>query len=125
MKLSEAIRLGAMQFPPQQGGSMRGAGRCALGAAGEALGIPAQDTGEVNYAEIVRRYPFVANVAPCPVCDICDISAELVDLVWHLNDCHNDDGWTRERIAAWVETYEPEQLETTGEADAAILVTKE
>src|SRR5688500_2999835 len=108
MRLSEAIRLGAM-LRPQGFGSLRGCNRqpgtsCALDAAAESLGLDLEvlDGSEPShYRAIVAQYPFLATQR-CPECRLmCDSSPAKV--IWHLNDQHR---WTREQIADWVETIE-------------------
>jgi hypothetical protein len=94
MRLSEAIRLGAM-LRPQAFGKMfrtvRGEMRsCALGAAAEALGESPYD----SFA------PLFDAMRMCPMgCGWTSVGS----LIPHLNDEHR---WTRERIADWVETVE-------------------
>jgi hypothetical protein len=95
MKLSEAIRLGAMLHPQCYGMSMRfatGSDRviatCALGAA-EAAGY---SWGLEGNRQMVR----------CPL--DAAVSMSLSAMIAHLNDVHL---WTREAIADWVETVEP------------------
>lgn len=97
MKLSDAIRLGAM-LHPQCFGTMDAADEesgaivatCALGGAMQA-----------GY----QLHPVYATPpVPCPVVDrsTC-FDMNLYAMVTHLNDWHR---WTREQIAAWVETIE-------------------
>jgi hypothetical protein len=103
MRLSEAIRLGAM-LHPQCFGTVRilrhDAGTpeftthtCALGAAEEA--------GYSLFAELCGQS--LATLADCPIC--CDRfqSWTVHGIVVHLNDDHH---WTREAIADWVEAFE-------------------
>lgn len=117
MKLSEAIRLGAMLHPQcfgsmnrwRDGGDLPSAvgddeviATCALGAA-EAAGYP--DTFSVSSSDMV-----------CPECPQWTNGLEQV--VAHLNDRHR---WTRERIADWVATVEPVSTSTgstTGSTEA-------
>lgn len=94
MRLSEAIRLGAM-LHPQYFGAMRKRGArgeviatCALGAADEA-----------GYGHV---FGFL-QVMKCPA---CHEHRAISGNVAHLNDYH---GWTRERIAEWVATVEPQE----------------
>src|SRR5688500_13460622 len=98
MKLSEAIRLGAMLKPKGRGGYIRDTS-CALMAAAEAVGME-PDGRHVDYVAIGRRWPFVLNVAPAPR-GLDDLNYEFLDntkiieLIYVLNDCTN---WTREQI---------------------------
>ena len=108
MKLSEAIRLGAM-LGPQAFGSLRTSdgATCAIGAAIEANG----HRGVQTWWNLMSP--------GCPVgCDASDqvfstmilLSATIV----HLNDDHH---WTRECIADWVETVEDQptaEIQTPG-----------
>jgi len=82
MRLSEAIRLGALWGPQIQGTyvSEQG-GSCALGAAIQALGLKP----EFGYAELRRVFP--------------DLSQSLVEAIVQRNDFL---GWTREQIADWL-----------------------
>lgn len=115
MRLSEAIRLGAMLKPQAFGDYTDGIGSCAWGAANEAMGRPV-DHEEVDDAWLVMLHPPVAH---CPACGIVALSTPIDDaegqgaiafLVEHLNDDHR---WTREAIADWVETIEQQQEQAT------------
>ena len=105
MKLSEAIRLGAM-LKPQGYEVLYGARTCALGAASDALGF---EESAKRYDDLVRLFPFLSERATCPV-PFCDYGHGEHDppsnlrVVWHLNDLHR---WDRCRIADWVATVEP------------------
>ena len=117
MKLSEAIRLGAMLKPQAFGIMFNNGGTCALGAAADALG---------RLDDIDREVvPFMSEIWPpewnistqlggnlaaiilskerirCPDCT--RIYHAVGSVVMHLNDFHC---WTREAIADWVETTE-------------------
>src|SRR5688572_14543061 len=107
MRLSEAIRLGAM-LKPQGFRALRDGGRtCAYGAAYEAAGVPFEewrklpkDVAEARLAEVFPIIPTLFH--PCPACGLNFwIAAGIV--ITHLNDTHR---WTREQIADWVETIE-------------------
>lgn len=119
MKLSEAIRLGAMLKPQGAGsGSAKphADATCALGAAIESAGL----SYDHDFTSVRERWPFVSAVRlACPLRDertiyqhgmVCHTffaqSRQLLDLIWHLNDAH---GWSRERIADWVESIERQQ----------------
>jgi hypothetical protein len=103
MRLSEAIRLGALLKPQAFHSLFKDGGSCALGAALDAIGLSDLDDAEV----LLRHFPDVAaiGVILCPVCPAPQIvSRGRVDsVVVHLNDQH---GWTRERIATFVERLE-------------------
>ncbi len=100
LRLSEAMRLGAM-LKPQGFEILRDAlGRtCALGAAGEAVG----------HLHLRAIYPILDLPATCPVHGFRGF--RLIDAIVSLNDVHC---WTRERIADWIEAEferpEPEKL---------------
>jgi hypothetical protein len=95
MKLSEAIRLGAMLGPQAFGCLEYNGATCALGAAYKALGIT--KPSEMNLGE-----PF-ENIT-CPECGDVGRGDSLVTIA-HLNDIHR---WTREHIAEQVEIWERE-----------------
>ena len=123
MRLSEAIRLGAMLKPQTTGGYVRdGGGTCALTAAAEAVGLrhaPFLDgVLQVDYPSLARVFPVLnARVGWFPV--TTDMQPDDVrTAIWDLNDAH---GWTREQIADWVETIEQQQpatVETPAEVTA-------
>jgi hypothetical protein len=106
MKLSEAIRLGAMVT--EQGFIDIDIAACALRAALYSIG--AHETGNNAYARITREWPWTMGrdlVCPDQGAD-CRLGFVLSrshrDTIWHLNDAHR---WPRERIADWVATIEP------------------
>ncbi len=106
MKLSEAMRLGAMIRP--QGyrtyWSSKG-GSCALGAALEATGYDFPSAGfGVPTLTLQNYWPFIWRIeVKCP--GGCPGNMELPKaIITHLNDDHC---WTRERIADWIATIEP------------------
>ncbi len=101
MKLSEAIRLGAMLKPQYHDGSGDGKATCALAAAADALGIKygiiaPYDALEKLYPQLLKyeRHPISKEMEPLEQC------------IWGLNDSFR---WTRERIADWVATIEAQQ----------------
>lgn len=100
MRLSEAIRLGAM-LKPQAYGPFSSIGSCALRAACDAVGIHDRLEGLFNYSELAVHFPLLRTLhQSCPVCGRRD---DLMFVSYHLNDAHH---WTRERIADWVESLE-------------------
>jgi hypothetical protein len=107
MRLSEAMRLGALLSPQGFGPTgMVGEARCALGAALEATqaaprGLRGLSTAA--YSLVNRGWPwlFVRRVS-CPVCADCPGWPPAI-VIGHLNDQHR---WTRAAIADWVETLE-------------------
>lgn len=116
MKLSDAIRLGAMLRPQAFGELVKEIapgvfGTCAFGAAEEAIchdfeiGV-ADATCEIASVYAVYR-PLLKRWSLCPV---CTHGEEIAEIVHHLNDWHR---WTRERIAEWVATIEPQDVDVT------------
>jgi hypothetical protein len=109
MKLSEAIRLGAMLSEPARNGRMNGNRRCALAAASDAAGIPpvmVPGVGPcVSHDDLVKRFPILSVVVHTPFRSWWSTGA-LLDAIWLLNDFHR---WSREQIADWVETIEAQQ----------------
>ena len=94
MRLSEAIRLGALISSQVVGTFVRGKAACALGAAVVATGT----TAPTLRATWDRwRWAF-AVTAPCPVCNL-DNGSSVFMLITHLNDDHR---WSREQIANWL-----------------------
>jgi len=107
MRMSEAMRLGAMLRPQAFGVQWDGVGTCAMGAAFEAA------HGSANYVgEVFHPWPrlFALRVAS-PV--TYDGVSWFRDVVTQLNDCH---GWTRERIADWIATLPEDAPEATAAA---------
>lgn len=103
MKLSEAIRLGAMLKPQAFGDYTDGIGTCAMGSAFEAIGI----TPNAEESAPAEWLAFLARDHACPVCRRKQSGGDLIDgVIPHLNDDHR---WTRERIADWVEIIERAQ----------------
>src|SRR6185436_16765159 len=100
MKLSEAIRLGAMLRPQSFTNGFDGTGTCAWGAAFEAVGYAPKGFkfdgawmpkwGEHEFHKLFDKS------RACPDCGARFTS----DMIVHLNDDHR---LTREPIADWVE----------------------
>jgi hypothetical protein len=107
MKLSEAIRLGAMMKPqafgPQIGSSTTKDKSCALQAASEALSLT-WTHATAAYSELFNLYPFLRQSAICPMTGL--IHDDTMQTIYLLNDVHK---WTREAIADWVETIEEKE----------------
>jgi hypothetical protein len=124
MKLSEAIRLGAMLRPQAFGGffgfehvvpkgkcarmlarlGLRemdlALSSCALGAAIESVGGDASICSRAH--GLLDRFEILwGGRIRCPACIAHRVNA--FSLIYHLNDEHR---WTRERIASWVATIE-------------------
>src|SRR5687768_8810316 len=98
MKLSEAIRLGAMLGPQIQGRTFDGDGSCALGSALLAIGETE------TYTAAFKHFPVTHKQAVHP---LSGASVSVLSIVRMLNDA---DGWTREQIADWVATIEPQDV---------------
>ena len=94
MKLSEAIRLGSLMSPQHFGGSMDGAGRCALGAAADAAGLEKSALGTVPYVRLREHFPVLG--LPFGPSDVMRHIVNLNDIFRH----------TREQIADWVAIVE-------------------
>jgi hypothetical protein len=98
MRLSEAIRLGAMMSPQAFRALFTDDGTCALGGALLAVGA----TGEPALRSVRNRWPWAFTVsANCPS---CGRSCHVFGVITHLNDNHR---WPREQIATWVAGIEP------------------
>jgi hypothetical protein len=101
MRLSEAIRLGAMIRPQAFRTLLTDDGACALGAA--LLAVGARPEEAVPLA--LNRWPWASTVsADCPR---CGRSRAVFRVIAHLNDRHR---WTREQIAKWVAGIEPTEV---------------
>lgn len=96
MKLSEAIRLGAMLRPQAFRKAFDKEGSCAWGAAKEAV-------GELD-GEPAQLWPWIVSSFPtCPQCG----HSHAIGFVSVVSACLNDNHkWSRERIADWVEAVE-------------------
>lgn len=95
MKLSEAIRLGAMLGPQGFGGidDRSGDGTlCALQAAQKAIGL------EYDCYDMEEHFPILLLRVW-----VRGGNTSIGSAIINLNDKHR---WTRERIANWVETFE-------------------
>lgn len=99
MKLSEAIRLGAVLKPQAFGTVFDGRGTCVYGAAFDAVGeLPTYPC--IGFTHILAHHPDWSLIdGPCPECAIQCSPA-------HLNDVHH---WSREAIADWVATIESQE----------------
>lgn len=128
MKLSEAIRLGSLLRPQKLRGNLSTNGvpigqitswdqvteTCALTAALQAIGrvwrrcdgVMGGVRGDTVPGTMIIDYPasWMFVVPPCPVC--AKSWRAVYNMVPHLNDDHE---WTREQIADWVATVEPQE----------------
>ncbi len=103
MKLSEAIRLGAMLKPQGFGQYRANDATCAVGAAMDGAG----DSAFVAWQELER---FLDNRCPVCLCLVLTETGRGRNILPHLNDDHR---WTREQIADWVATIEPPETPPT------------
>lgn len=116
MKLSEAILLGSVGSEQCKGWLIDGNKACAMGAAliavGEGyLGMPHGISSTILPSKIYVQWPWATQgTVECPICK--EHGYKQVGLpyimVEHLNDLH---GWTRPRIAEWVASIEPKEVE--------------
>jgi len=114
MKLSEAIRLGAMLQPQQRGEMFGTSGTCALGAAAEAIGRLSDWGRSHSYNEWRLQWPLLTQAVSGPAGVSID-DPRLLKKITRLNDGY---GWTREQIADWVETIEQAQPQPASEVVA-------
>lgn len=118
MKLSEAIRLGAM-LRPQGFGRLHGNGKtCALGAAMSAAGWSEEDLDKsptTVQPSFFEAFPILSKRVTVP-------EKGHERSLWYAISLELNDScrWTRERIADWVETIEPNETEARHEAPCAI-----
>ena len=116
MKVSEAIRLGAMNKPQKYGGPRyllaEEEATCAMSAAAEAFGD--EHLSATPWEE--RDFPILPK--KCPVCmlsfshyfkDNQEDVQESLFMVTHLNDIHK---WTREKIADYIAQFEENSNDT-------------
>jgi hypothetical protein len=105
MKLSEAIRLGAMNSPQGFEFMLSPDGsRCALGAAADAGGFPLHVHQFYAPPRMRDYWPILLDMdtlIPCPSCGVSRFG--WAEVIIHLNDGHQ---WTREQTADWVESQE-------------------
>lgn len=113
MKLSEAIRLGSMMRPQATGDLLVDGGSCAWGAAYDSIAkleyladinTPFRECDNIDRE---NGWIWVKKLSECPAC--CGARIPFSFIISHLNDMHR---WTREDIAAWVETVEPQEQDS-------------
>lgn len=115
MRLSQAIRLGALLRPQAFGAYVTMDGKtCAMGAGLEAEGVlkVPYEVAELKTDyddDIVHYWPWVApegkELFRCPLCAALNPCVGM-GVILHLNDRHR---WSREQIADWVEGVEPKE----------------
>jgi hypothetical protein len=107
VRFADAIRLGAMMRPQAHGAIFEGGKSCAMGAALEAAGVRFPINSCDYDQHLWRLYETLqwplGRQTRCPAC-LRATSVTLGWLVTHLNDDHL---WTREEIAAFVDTVDP------------------
>jgi hypothetical protein len=121
MALSAAIRRGSKLRPQGRLALLYNGATCALGAAGEAIGIKLYDesyryppeAGEGGYEQIHVAFPILNKLYTK-----CHLCGRHLNMIPHLNDDHF---WTREQIADYVEGVEL-SLELAIEQPAAATV---
>ena len=121
MKLSEAIRLGAMATGRASGDFYKNGNTCALGAAFYAIGgLEYTDNTAMPYMGLDTPFGpwgwMHTRIARCPGCE--NVSSVRY-LIPHLNN-NIGHSWSRERIAAWVATIEPQEETPNEEATRAL-----
>jgi hypothetical protein len=128
MKLSEAIRLGAMEGPQGfwSGSVTSDEKRCAVGAAAWAVGA-IKANSRATYEALNHECPLLCTeIAQSDVPAV--VSRELPEricgwdvlgVMWRLNDCAK---WTREQIADWVETIEAKYEQPAKEQPQPVIV---
>jgi hypothetical protein len=118
MKLSDAIRLGARLRPTQAFWvtfERKLNATCALGAAADAVGILDTEVRNGYTGKAPEEWrPIVIQRATCPDCH--EEFRQVDSCIIHLN---NEEHWTRERIADWVEIYEHKAMRPRPEGEAA------
>jgi len=109
MKLSEAIRLGAMATPKADGVFFdpRHEATCAQGAALLAIGQLDRKSCR-NHARMRAAWPWIVTTRA--MCPSCGKQGTVGSLIPHLNNefgaASGGHGWNRHRIAGWVATLE-------------------
>lgn len=121
MRLSDAIRLGAMASEQGFGTIWDHGKTCALGAAYLAAGLFNRDHCVARGAAS-RTFPVIdVSIEQCPVYGGTVVRCfhgpkDVVNVITHLNDIHE---WTREQIADWVATVEPPDVPAPATAEPA------
>lgn len=121
LKLSEAIMLNGMSKPQGYGCESVASidAPCAIGGALQTVGKQVTFDPSANYPIFFQEWPWVDQEAPefCPAC--MDEIWRVADAIWHLNDLHR---WSRQQIAEWVSTIEPQEPEQTELVEVAEVV---
>lgn len=129
MKLSEAIRMNGMMKPQGFGPDaiISADAPCAIGGALQSVGRQSKTNSLSNYGRLLEIWPFARrNISNCPASDCCDYRGltlnHLETVLWHLNDVH---AWTRQQIADWVATVEPQEEHADGGQGPGVAVLEE
>src|SRR5713101_2110816 len=93
MRLSEAIRLGAMMTAQEFGAFVKDDAACALGAA--LLAVREPDLG-------LDRWSWAFDLSDN--CPCCGRYGDVIEIIMELNDDHR---WPRDQIGQWVAMVEP------------------
>lgn len=108
MKLSEAIRLGAKKKPHQLGYLFLNGATCALGSALDGVGCLKESAWDTP--EYVEMYETAESIFPLLTTEaVSPVGLWASNVRGIIEDLNDKQGWTRERIAAWVETIERSQ----------------
>ena len=116
MKLSEMMILGAMMSPQTRGQLANDKGTCGLGAVVEASGlldkwkaIAALPQSEQlgKWDDFWSSVPFYRFMQSIYIHPITGERRTVNSIIISLNDSHK---WTRERIAQWIATIEPQEV---------------
>jgi len=102
-ELAKAISQGSSRRPEQAFGSyfVGRSASCALGAAYEGLYRLPEEAGQIHPKRLERLFDCLeGTIRACPE-EGCRKRLMLAAIIVHLNDDHR---WSRERIAAWVES---------------------
>lgn len=113
MKLSAAMRIGSMTTRQikcmwSDGGN----GRCALGAVAEACGFKDFINGHGCSNETMRKFPELDEPIVYPEFDSVNfigygiINPTVMPLGTAIASLNDIEGWSRDRIADWIETLE-------------------
>lgn len=154
MRLSEAIRLGAMLGPQAHGdlqrprrkyllfGPLVSTSYCALGAAFAAVGATNRQ-GKRTEAGVVEGFRGVTKYKAGETYTYVDTPDAWTRLLWRQHDCpqcgskqkkpvmsliphlNDDHKWTRESIASWVESIEQQREESGTRHDGHEAATPE
>ena len=118
MKLSEAIRLGAMLRPQGYGYLFAYGKTCALGAAAEAIGIYRECAEAICIHDPVAADRSLRAVWPMLESVVFDERLGRMPLRGAIMIRNDSREWTRERIADWVEQFEAVEEPSTAQPES-------